>query len=231
MPEILSFFKTLSSNVLISLLSNYPSRKQILSHEKEVIKLLASFKNWSEGKARSLIHELKHSIAASDPYDSEAIIISWIALQMKEIKEQIEKVNKQIDKILSDIPQNPISTIPGVGKVTQATIISEVGDINRFKTKKEFVSYIGLDPVIKQSGKSYYRCGISKKGNKMLRCIFYNLAIRVLRLVPKYRRKYNELVKRGKHPKVGITAIARKLAELVFILWKRNIPFDPCIAT
>ena len=231
MPEILSFFKTLSSNVLISLLSNYPSRKQILSHEKEVIKLLASFKNWSEGKARSLIHELKHSIAASDPYDSEAIIISSIALQMKEIKEQIEKVNKQIDKILSDIPQNPISTIPGVGKVTQATIISEVGDINRFKTKKEFVSYIGLDPVIKQSGRSYHRCGISKKGNKMLRCIFYNLAIRVLRLVPKYRRKYNELVKRGKHPKVAITAIARKLAELVFILWKRNIPFDPCIAT
>ena len=45
MPEILKFFKTLSSRVLISLLSNYPSSKQILSHEKEVIKLLSSFKN------------------------------------------------------------------------------------------------------------------------------------------------------------------------------------------
>ena len=186
--------------------------------------------SWSEEKAKSLIYELKHSIATTDPYDSEALIISSIVTQMKEIKEHIEKIDEQINKILSDIPQNPISTIPGVGKITQATIISEVGDINRFNTKQEFVSYVGLDPVIKQSGKSYYKCGISKKGNKMLRCIFYNLAFRVLRLIPKYRRKYNELVKRGKHPKVALIAIARKLAELVFILWKRNIPFDSCMA-
>ncbi len=114
MPEILKFFKTLSSRVLISLLSNYPSSKQILSHEKKVIKLLSSFKKWSEEKARSLIRELKHPIATTDPYDSEALIISSAVTQMKEIREHIKKIDEQINKILSDIPQNPISTIPGV---------------------------------------------------------------------------------------------------------------------
>ena len=98
MPEILKFFKTLSSRVLISLLSNYPSRKQILSRGKEVIKLLSSFKKWSEEKARRFIHELKHSIATTDPSDSEALIISSIVTQMKEIREHIEKIDEQIKR-------------------------------------------------------------------------------------------------------------------------------------
>ena len=76
-------------------------------------------------------------------------------------------------------------------------------------------SYIGLDPVIHQSGKSTKHKGISKKGNKVLRRIFYNLAIRAIRLIEKYKKKYQELIARGKKPKQAIIAIARKLAELV----------------
>ncbi|MEM4523341.1 MAG: transposase, partial [Nitrososphaeria archaeon] len=52
--------------------------------------------------------------------------------------------------------------------------------------------YIGLDPVIRQSGKSTKHKGISKKGNKVLRRIFYNLAIRAIRLIEKYKKKYQE---------------------------------------
>ncbi|XEY13755.1 hypothetical protein U0O82_07560 [Fervidobacterium thailandense] len=60
----------------------------------------------------------------------------------------------------------------------------------------------------------------------MLRRIFYNLAIRAIRLIEKYKKKYRELISSGKKPKQAIIAIARKLAELVWILWTRKESFD-----
>ena len=59
-----------------------------------------------------------------------------------------------------------------------------------------------------------------------MRQALYFLATRIIRLVPKYRNKYDELVKRGKKKKVALVAIARKLAELVYILLTRNEVFD-----
>ncbi|KLO20906.1 hypothetical protein X275_10955 [Marinitoga sp. 1197] len=82
-----------------------------------------------------------------------------------------------------------ITSIPGSGElVTPFTIISEVGDITRFKTKKHFVSYIGLDPTVSQSGKYKRNKKISKKGNKHLRHTFTLWAERVLKLMPEYRK-------------------------------------------
>ncbi|KLO21568.1 MULTISPECIES: IS110 family transposase [unclassified Marinitoga] len=121
-----------------------------------------------------------------------------------------------------------IISIPGSGElVTPLTIISEIGNISRFESKKHFVSYIGLDPTISQSGKYRKNKKISKKGNSHLRHIFSLWAIRVLKYIPEYKEKYNALIKRGKPKKVAQTAITRKLAELVYTLWKNNTEFNP----
>jgi len=55
---------------------------------------------------------------------------------------------------MEQFDQTNFPDIPGIGDTTKATIISEVGDIEKFESKKKFVSYIGLDPVIHQSGKA-----------------------------------------------------------------------------
>lgn len=120
-----------------------------------------------------------------------------------------------------------ITSIPGSGElITPFTIISEIGDITRFESKNHFISYIGLDPTISQSGKYKRNKKISKKGNRHLRHIFSLWAVRALKLIPEYRKKYHDLIKRGKHKKVAETAIARKLAELVYTLWKNNSKFN-----
>jgi transposase len=121
-----------------------------------------------------------------------------------------------------------ITSIPGSGDlITPFTIISEIGDISRFKSKKHFISYIGLDPVITQSGNKYKSNKISKKGNSHLRRIFSMWATRTLKLIPYYKEKYDNLIKRGKLKKVALTAITRKLAELVYTLLKYNVEYNP----
>jgi transposase len=226
MPEILKFFSRVDSVVLVELLCRFPSRKSILEHRNEAIQLLSS-KRWFKDKAKSLVLQLESSIGLTDSFDVDSTIISTLVNNLKILKDSIKDIDKQIEKIFSSFPHNPISTIPGMGSITQATIISEIGDIERFPTKEKFVSFLGLDPVIRQSGKSFHYGGISKKGNALLRRLFYNLAVRSLKFIPKYRLKYDEMKKRGKHPKVILTAIARKLAELVYAIWKKGVDFDP----
>jgi transposase len=230
MPEILKFFNRVDSVVLVELLYRFPSRKSILEHRDEAIQFLSSFRRWSEDKAKSLVLQLESSIGLTDSYDVDSTIISTLVNNLKILKDSIKEVDKQLEKIFSSFPHNPISTIPGMGNITQATIISEIGDIQRFSTKEKFVSFLGLDPVIRQSGKSFHYGGISKKGNAFLRRLFYNFAIRSLKFIPKYRLKYDEMKKRGKHPKVILTAIARKLAELVYAIWKKGVDFDPSMS-
>jgi len=227
MPEIMDFFSKMNSVVLIELLSRYPSRESILDNKEEVVELLSSFKGWwSREKAEGLVEALKDSIGLTDKLGVDSTMISTIVTQMKAIGESIAKLEKEIERINSSLPENPISTIPGMGKMTEAAIVSEIGEVRRFSTKEKFVAFLGMDPVIKQSGKSYKAYGISKKGNRNLRMVFYNLAVRAIRYIPKYKKKYEELRKR-KHGKVAMIAIARKVAELVYVLWRDGVAFDP----
>jgi transposase len=229
MPEVLNFFEA-DSKVLHALLVRFPTRHDMLSNQQDVVQLLSSFKNWNESKAYSLISALKDSIGLTDTFGSHALIISSITSQLTSLSEQLERIEDKIQQLLSQFPDNPISSIKGVGPVTLAQIISEVGDISRFSSSKAFVAYSGLDPVIHQSGKSYHAGNISKKGNSALRHTFYNLAVRIIRYPGKYRDKYLSLLERGKPKKVAIIAIARKLAVLVYTLWTRGERFDPDIS-
>lgn len=191
-----------------------------------MIEKLTSFKNWNEEKARALVNALERSIGRKDKHHvAETMLLSMVA-HLKQLKEQIEKLDAKIEEMMEALEATNFPEIPGIGEITKATILSEVGDIKRFESKEKFVSYIGLDPVVKQSGKSTKYKGISKRGNKVLRRIFYNLAVRAIRLIEKYKKKYEELRKRGKKAKEAIIAIARKLAELVWILWTRGESFD-----
>lgn len=73
--------------------------------------------------------------------------------------------NKPFDEKTNELCQicDIITSIPGAGElITPLTIISEIGDVNRFETKRHFVSYIRFDPTVLQSGKYHRNKRISK---------------------------------------------------------------------
>ena len=123
---------------------------------------------------------------------------------------------------------NKINSIFGLGDLTIALIIAELGDINRFNNIKELTAYCGLDPSIKQSGKSVDIHGpISKSGNKYMRKILYIACSNIIRLTAiskqendieiYYRKKRNE----GKHHYVATIACTTKLLRKIFVLCKQ----------
>lgn len=64
-----------------------------------------------------------------------------------------------------------LTTIPGIGPQTALTIVTEVGDIQRFGNHREFVNFCGLAPSVKQSG-NFRRSGKLVKGNRHLKLAF-----------------------------------------------------------
>ena len=97
--------------------------------------------------------------------------------------EIINVLEEKIDLLKADLrlyrpkEQYLLESIPGIGPITAASFISEVGDIKRFKKPEQLVAYAGLDPRVHQSGISINGKGfISKRGNKILRTRLFNAA-------------------------------------------------------
>ena len=121
-----------------------------------------------------------------------------------------------------------LTSIPGIGLLTAARLIAEIGDIARFDSPEQLVAFVGLDPNQYQSGTSVHRPShISKKGNSLLRAALYFPAISAKNHNPILKRFCHRLEQRGKTKKEQVVAAMRKLLHLVYGIWNSQQPFDP----
>lgn len=121
-----------------------------------------------------------------------------------------------------------LTTIPGVGDTLAATIISEVGDIERFRNVKSLIAFAGLDPKVRQSGTSLNRNSkITKRGSPYLRRATY-IAASIGQRYDAALREYH-LKKRveGKRYKEATVANARHLLARAYAVLKRGTPYVP----
>jgi hypothetical protein len=108
--------------------------------------------------------------------------------------------------------------------VTGAGFLSAIGDISRFDSAKKLASYFGLTPRVYQSGNTRRVGRISKQGNAYARFLAIEAAEHFRKAHGPIRRVYERIVKKKNH-NVAITAVARKLIELVFHLLTREEEF------
>ena len=111
-----------------------------------------------------------------------------------------------------------LMTVPGVSLMTAATFIAAVGDIRRFRDPGKLVSYLGLDPKVRQSGSGPARHGrISKQGAAQVRQMLAEAANVAVNTAGPMRAFYERVrVRRGRQ--IAIVAVARKLAVLFWHL-------------
>ncbi|NHM34116.1 transposase, partial [Neobacillus terrae] len=133
-----------------------------------------------------------------------------------------------------------IQSIPGIGEKIAATIISEIGEIDRFNHPKKLVAFAGIDPSIFESGRFKGTVNrITKRGSSRLRHALYmavKCAIRDARKrkttkdnIPrnkKLREFYEKKRAEGKPYKVAIIACANKLLHWIYALLKNSTTFQ-----
>ena len=232
-PEYEELFKgnTIYSSIALKFIEKYP-HANIISNTR-IDKLQNFFKKQGFSYWKSKPIKIKE--AASNSYPS-VDMNDEIVSNLSQISRLVNEYQKAIDIVKYKIVFlskkskyfETINSIYGIGEFTTSIIIAELGDINRFNNIKELTAYCGLDPSIKQSGKSINVHGpISKSGNKYMRKTLYIAALNIIRLTSiskqendieiYYRKKRNE----GKHHYDSIVACTTKLLRKILALCKQ----------
>ena len=126
----------------------------------------------------------------------------------KDFENKIKKVKQVIIKgITIESPQ-----IRGVSELHLKAIITELGNVKRFKNHKQVVAFAGLDPSIRESGSSVRgKSKLSKRGSKTMRYFLFQSAWGVMMHNEKYKEYYSKKRGEGKHYYTCLSAVARKL--------------------
>ena len=184
-----------------------------LGIDKEVRNLYSEEgKNWLRG------------LKLSGPYQLE--IDNYLEI-IEKLTGMVIGLDKQIKKYLvKDKRAEYLMSIPGIGEFTAYLILAEIGDINRFSTPEKLASYAGLVPSVNQSGQHMYFGRITKQGDVYLRYGAVEASHVAVRFDEGLGRRYS-LLKARKGSAKAITAIARKLIEIVYWVLKEERKYYP----
>jgi transposase len=105
--------------------------------------------------------------------------------------------------------------LPGIGLITAMTILSAIGEIERFPTAKKLVGYAGLGAKVHSSGQTHRTGGITKQGRRELRRVLIEAAWTAVRYDQHWQEQFEHLAYRIGREK-AIVAIARKLLVIIW---------------
>lgn len=140
-----------------------------------------------------------------------------LAGRLKILARHVEHIEHRIAALIAADPATArraaiLRSIPGVGPINVIAILALMREIGRI-CGKQAAALAGLAPFARDSGSSHNRRSI-RGGRHQLRQYLYMAAIAAIRCNPGLKRFYQQLIARGKPPKLAITAVARKLIVL-----------------
>jgi len=232
-PEYEIIFKgeMIYGTIALSFIEKYPHADIISNTRIDALQNFFkknNFRYWKR-KANIIKEYALKSYPSVNMNDELVSNLSQLARLIDDYQKEIETIKYKLVFLAKKSKYfESINSIFGIGEFTTSIIIAELGDINRFNNIKELTAYCGLDPSIKQSGRSIDIHGpISKSGNKYLRKILFVSCLNIVRLSPKchvqndieiyYRKKRNE----GKHHYAATIACTTKLLRKILALCKQ----------
>jgi transposase len=121
-----------------------------------------------------------------------------------------------------------LMTVPGVGPVTAVRFLAALDDATRFRNAHAVQSYLGLTPGEHSSSDSQHRTSITKAGPAPLRRVLVQAAWTALRVRPSDPMVvWAQQIAARKHKFIAVVALARKLAGILFALWRDGTSYQP----
>jgi transposase len=156
------------------------------------------------------------------PTDEQETVASCLR-QIEFLDREIALLEKALaEQVLASVEMRRLLTLPGVNFVTAAALLAAIGDIGRFPTSRQLVSYLGLDPRVTQSGSEPARHGrISKQGPGETRHVLVEAAWHAAR-APGPLRAFHQRVAARRGGNIATVAVARKLAVIAWHMLSRG---------
>jgi len=234
-PEYTQLIKDPFGKVSSRILTSYPTAIHMRrAKASALVKISRRIQgnNYSGELAHKLIEAARRSIYSGKASRVRGMNLRILLEEIKSLKEKIERIDKEIDDILySKEPPSPegrLLEIPGVGPKTVAAFRGEVGDVNRFKSGKELIGFIGWHPKISESGeKKSQHPKMSKKGSSTLRAALYIASVSCIKHNRELSSLYLKKISQGKEAKQALVCVGKKLAYIMYSILKNGSSYDP----
>ncbi|KAF0815530.1 IS110 family transposase [Cytobacillus sp. FSL W8-0315] len=249
-PEYRGVFGSLYSKVSLLTLLEFPTSEVVLSvSEREITEKIASLcmsrsDAWANEKAKKLREAALRNPFQSNLYQSNIFNLELLVKIVLQYQEHLSKIAGEIDALAKEIEEYHIlQSIPGIGEKIAATIISEIGEIDRFNDAKKLVAFAGVDPSVFSSGKFTASVNrITKRGSSRLRHALY-MAVqsgirdarkkkttdKIIARNKRLREFYDKKREEGKPFKVAVIACVNKLLHWIFALLKSRTIFQDTV--
>jgi transposase len=162
---------------------------------------------------------------ALEPIDR--FVVEQLRVQWQQHLTQLRAAEKQLRQFAQHGPTREaearavLRSIPGIGVLTAEVVLSEIGDVRRFRSQKEVMAYAGLVPARRESAGKAKELGITKDGARLLRWALVEAAWRLVRRSQRWGTIFANLQKRrGK--KKAIVAVARRLLGVMVAVWRKG---------
>ena len=227
-PEYESLFESLFGKASVAVLRKYPTPQKVKNaHLEKLTELLwnSSGGRFGEWKARQLKEAACNSFGIEDTCGVYSSLLCVFLEQILSLTEQAAAIEKQIASLLKEFDAQ-LTSIPGVGVVLAATILSEIGDISRFSSADKLLAYAGLDPTVRQSGEfKSSQNRMSKRGSPYLRRAIWMASTSAVQFDPMFRAYYEKKRSEGLHYMNVIGHVSRKMTAVIFAVLRDSQPY------
>ena len=235
-PELHEIFWSMGSRSLWAILEQCPFPQDVvlmkLSTLRNLIAQSSRKKAGSAVKAEKLIEAAQKSIGVKQIGNADRYRVQMCLEEVKRTVLSLKNIDKQLKCLLKETSAaSYLMSIPGVGPLSAAVFLGELGDPTHFHNARQIVKYAGYDPQESDSGSRIGRKFISKKGRWLLRKYLFFMSMRVVVLSnyfqEYYLRKLETKNRVGQQPrrKEMLCAVAIKLIKVIFALLRDKREF------
>lgn len=155
-------------------------------------------------------------------------VVPRLAEQIKNLHTQRTELAAEVERLLDDFPlRDVLTSMPGVGIKTAATILLAIGDGTAFPTAGHLAAYAGIAPVTRRSGKSIRGEHPSRSGNKQLKNALFRSAWVASNCDPESADYYQRKRAQGKKHNAAIICLARRRCDVIHAMLKTGTLYQP----
>jgi len=232
-PEFENIFSTITGKTAMQILSHCPMPEDLrqLGAVGILIEIRKAVKKGVGIKKATLLYEAAiKSIGAPAPRVARQKM-ELLMESLTQLMNQIVSIEKEMAiQLKATGIEKYILGIKGIGVVTAAGFLGEIGDPSRFTDWKQIRKLSGYNLVEKSSGEHQGQRSISKRGRAALRNSLYQMALVVSSKNQEFKQLYRYLLKRRQNPlkkKQALVAIAMKLIRVIWTLIVKKVPYNP----
>jgi transposase len=233
-PEIKAVFKhPLKGKASLQILKNCPFPELILALGAEGVLVeikKAVQKSVGRKKACELVEAAQNSIGVNYALRSAHLKLKLMIEELELLARQLVQIEEKMSIALNETGYKElILSIPGIGIVSAASLLGEIGDPSRFTHPNQINTMAGYNLVENSSGQNQSRTVISKRGRKNLRSILYQIALVMVARNNEMKELYQYLIKRPDNPlkkKQALVVIAKKAVTIIYHMVKKQAYYE-----